>query len=71
MMAREYSSNNASLPATLGSNFTAEEMARLDILRQNFYLHAEYLERVIDDRRLEFGRWLLEHGKLSEGTVEG
>ncbi|MBF6589223.1 MAG: hypothetical protein IVW57_01675 [Ktedonobacterales bacterium] len=70
MMPREFSSNNTTRPATLGDSFTPEELSRLNALRQNFYTHAEYLERVIDDRRLEFARWLLEHGKLSEGTGE-
>ena len=70
MMSREYSTNNTSSPTKLSDMFTPEELSRLDALRQNFYTHAEYLERVIDDRRLEFARWLLEHGKLSEGASE-
>ena len=67
MMSREFSSNNTTSPAILGESFTQEELSRLSALRENFHTHAEYLERVIDDRRLEFARWLLEHGKLSEG----
>lgn len=70
MMSREFSSNNTVSPTTLGETFTPEELSRLSTLRENFYTHAEYLERVIDDRRLEFARWLMEHGKLSEGTSE-
>ena len=68
MFSREYSANNAR-PAILGTNFTADEMARLQSLRRNYYTHAEYLERVIDDRRLEFARWLLDHGKLNEDSL--
>lgn len=67
MMYRDFGSNN-SKPAMLTGNFTPEELARLNALRSNFRSRAEYLERVIDDRRLEFARWLLEHGKLSEGV---
>jgi AraC-like DNA-binding protein len=70
MMSREFSSNNSVSPATLRDMFTPEELSRLCALRENFYTHAEYLERVIDGRRLEFARWLLENGKLSEGTDE-
>ena len=51
-------------------NFSQEELARLNALRTNFRSRAEYIERVIDDRRLEFARWLVENGKLSEGAGE-
>jgi len=69
MMYRDSGSNN-SRPAMLTGNFTPEELARLNALRTDFHGRAEYLERVIDDRRLEFARWLVENGKLSEGDVE-
>lgn len=67
MLPHEYSNNNAK-PATLSGNFSADEIARLTELRHNFFAHTEYLERVIDERRLEFARWLLDHGKLSEAN---
>lgn len=70
MAPRDYSTTNSGVPAIMGSIFTAEELSRLTELRQNYHMHAEYLERVIDDRRLEFGRWLLDHGKITEGTTE-
>ncbi len=66
MISRDFGANNNQLPATLGTSFTSEEMARLDALRRNYTNHAEYLERVIDDRRMEFARFLIEHGRLSE-----
>jgi hypothetical protein len=65
MMSREYGNNNTK-PTMLTGNFTPEELARLNALRADFYSRAEYLERVIDDRRLEFARWLVENGKLHE-----
>jgi hypothetical protein len=67
MLPQEYSNNNGK-PATFGGNFSAVEIARLTELRHNFFAHTEYLERVIDERRLEFARWLLDHGKLSEAN---
>lgn len=70
MAPRDYSATNSSVPAIMGSIFTAEELTRLSELRENVQTHGEYLERVIDDRRLEFGRWLLEHGKITEGVDE-
>lgn len=70
MMPHEYTNNVNSLPATLGGSFTADEVSRLTDLRRNYHEHAEYLERVIDERRLEFARWLLDRGKLSEACPE-
>jgi len=68
MTYRDYGSSS-SKPAMATGNFTSEELARLNALRTNFRSRAEYLERVIDDRRLEFARWLVENGKLSEGEA--
>lgn len=65
MMYRDYGTNGTK-PAMATGNFTPEELARLSALRSNFRSRAEYLERVIDDRRLEFARWLKQHGKLNE-----
>ncbi|HEX6817216.1 MAG TPA: hypothetical protein VF120_02495 [Ktedonobacterales bacterium] len=70
MAPQEYSNNYNTRPATLGSNFSADEVARLMNLRHNFHAHAEYVERVIDQRRLEFARWLRDNGKLSEACPE-
>lgn len=67
MAPQDYSNNNGK-PATLSGNFSVDEVARLTELRHNFFAHTEYLERVIDERRLEFARWLLDHGKLSEAN---
>jgi hypothetical protein len=68
MMYHDYGNSN-SKPAMLTGNFTPQELARLNALRMNFRSRAEYLERVIDDRRLEFARWLVANGKLSEGET--
>jgi hypothetical protein len=39
-------------------------------VREKVNTRAEYLERVMDVRQLEFARWLVERGKLSEGDGE-
>ena len=49
-----------------GASFTPAEVASLTALRDNYTVHAEYLERDYDECRLEFARWLFEHGKLNE-----
>jgi hypothetical protein len=66
MMSHDYAHNGNSRPTTLSGNFTADEVARLSNLRRSFHSHADYLRRVLDDRRLEFARWLLENGKLDD-----
>ncbi|HUY77823.1 MAG TPA: hypothetical protein VMV29_13710 [Ktedonobacterales bacterium] len=52
--------------APSGASFTPAEVVRLTALRDNYTSHAEYLERDYDDCRLEFARWLADHGKISE-----
>jgi hypothetical protein len=66
MSAQDFQPNTNGTPTMLGSNFTAEEAARLQSLRENFHAHAEYLERIVDERRIEFVRWLIETGRLRE-----
>jgi len=57
-------------PISLSGDFSAEEVARLSDLRLSFRSHADYLSRVLDNRRLEFARWLLENGKLDDQCQE-
>jgi hypothetical protein len=54
------------IPPTSLRSFSRKEAERLSALRQRYQLHGEYFERVIDERRLEFARWLAEHRRLSE-----
>lgn len=66
MSSQDFQPNTNTSPTLLGGNFTSEEAARLRTLRENFHEHAEYLERVLDERRIEFVRWLIETGRLRE-----
>ena len=66
MYSQEPHLNNAGLPATLTGTFTDEEIARLTDLRRSVYQQSNYVERALDETRLEFARWLKQHGKLSE-----
>lgn len=68
MTPQDHVNNIAGRPATLGANFSTDEIARLVDLRRTVHEHTEFLERVIDQRRLEFARWLLDNGKLSEAV---
>ena len=70
MMSPDYGHNANSRPATLSGNFTADEVDRLSKMRRDFHSDADFLRRVLDDRRLEFARWLLENGKLDDQCQE-
>jgi len=45
---------------------TSEELIRLEELRTRFVSGDTYREFGLDPRRVEFARWLLANGKLSE-----
>jgi hypothetical protein len=66
MSPQDVQPNTNPAPLALGGNFTAEEAERLHRLRENFHAQAEYLERLLDERRIEFVRWLLETGRIGE-----
>jgi hypothetical protein len=66
MIPWEHETDTTSQPPLLEGLFTTEEIARLHTLRQHFLSYPASLELGIDDRRLTFARWLVEHGKLSE-----
>jgi len=70
MLPQEHSNNANAQPTTLSGDFTSAEVVALTDLRRNFFAHTEYLERVIDERRLEFARWLIQNGKLSEACLD-
>ncbi len=56
-------------PAAVATTFTPEEIAKLATLRTHLQSRAVSIELGLDDRRLAFARWLVEHGKLSEGVA--
>jgi hypothetical protein len=66
MSGQDFQPNPNGTPTMLGGNFTTEEAARLRALRENFHTHAEYQERILDEQRIEFVRWLIETGRLRE-----
>lgn len=53
--------------AALETCFTVEEVAQLCALRQYFQTHPDHSDADAAIRRLEFARWLVQHGKLIEG----
>ncbi len=55
---------------TIGA-LTADEMRRLDAFQRNCDYQPQYVEWELDLRRLEFARWLVQHGRLSEDLEQG
>jgi hypothetical protein len=57
---------------TIGLNFlctqgfTVDQAVRLVEMRENFAQQLEYRERTAEQNRLNFVRWLFEHGKISQ-----
>lgn len=49
-----------------GAEWTVTEESRLSALRQQVQTYGPYHEFGLDRYRLEFVRWLVVHGKLSE-----
>ena len=47
-------------------SISPKEALRLTALRERFGGQPEYLELDINERRLQFARWLVEHGRLGE-----
>lgn len=48
----------------LDMGFTWEESVRLANVREHLYEGSEMRERLANDYRMEFARWLLEHGEI-------
>ncbi len=49
--------------------FNQDEYNRLQRVRHNILEKAEYLDRVIDERRLRFARFLREQGEIDDMHV--
>lgn len=53
-------------PIELAGQFTPDESARINTLRVRFHLCPDHFNLGMDYRRLEFARWLVDHGHLGE-----
>ena len=50
----------------LEAGFMWEEAVKLLHLREHLYENAEMQQRIADDSRMHFARWLYEHGEMSD-----
>lgn len=54
------------LARLLSMGFTLDEANRLQHQRTHIYENAEMQQRLVDDSRMHFARWLYEHGEMNE-----
>ena len=71
MSQEELAASQASASAELDGALTAEEMRRLEAFLRRCDDQPQYAEWEINPRRLEFARWLIQRGRLSEGLEQG
>lgn len=69
MLSRDTAARNFR-PTALGAGFTTAEVERLASLRRHFSEHAEHSEYMMDSTQLEFARWLVDNGRLSDRIPE-
>lgn len=50
--------------------FSKEEAERLSTVRTHLYEKAEYLDRVLDEHRMRFARYLREQGDISDDAPQ-
>jgi hypothetical protein len=61
----------ASAVPCLDDRFTTEEVEQLTNLRERIASLPVHLDLQVEARRLEFARWLVEHGRMDEGFALG
>jgi hypothetical protein len=62
----ECSYEQAQLETLMKNGFEWEEAVRLAYLRDHLYTNSEMRQRMANDHRMQFARWLYEQGELQE-----
>lgn len=52
----------------IDAGFMLDEALQLLDLREHLYTNTEMQQRLADDARMQFARWLYEQGELNEGA---
>jgi hypothetical protein len=71
MISQEHETGNEARIAAMTGLLTAEEMRRLADYRRRCDYRPLFVELEMDPQRLEFARWLFQHGILSEDLEQG
>jgi hypothetical protein len=64
--ALENTDDSVLLDELVEIGFSQQEATRLSYLRAHFYENVEVRQRLSSDHRLQFARWLFEHGEMHE-----
>ena len=56
----------AQVEALMNVGFAADEAVRLLSFRDHLYSNGEMMQRMANDQRMQFARWLYEQGELRE-----
>jgi len=62
----ELAENQQLIERLLDTGFDWEEASKLIYLREHLYENKEIRQRVAEDSRMHFVRWLYEHGEIGE-----
>jgi hypothetical protein len=62
----ESTNDSIQLDTLMETGFSREEAIRLSHLRNHLYDNVEVRQRLGHDNRLQFARWLFEHGEMHE-----
>ena len=54
----------------IDAGFMLDEALQLLDLREHLYTNTEMQQRLADDARMQFARWLYEQGELNEGAQQ-
>ena len=66
MEEHPYAADNVDLELLFSLGFSETEVSQLVYMKSHVTEEVEYREMVEESRRLNFIRWLIEHGRLSE-----
>lgn len=64
--AAQYTEEQMFLDYLIEAGFSGQEAVKLMALRTHLYENAEMRQRVTDDCRMHFARWLYEQGEITE-----
>jgi hypothetical protein len=62
----ESTNDSVQLDVLMETGFSRDEATRLSHLRKHLYENVEVRQRLNNDNRLLFARWLFEHGEMHE-----
>ena len=61
-----YATEGSDLEQLLAMGFSDDEAAKLIHMKDHVADQAEYRELLAESRRLDFARWLIEHGRMKD-----